>query len=326
MAQAPTNHRKVCHPGTIVLSTVLQKLQQMVTQMTDLNIGLIGMKTDILNAIDKADPQGNASGNARSQSPPVISAPNSTDTDAISGIEQKQILLAMGGTVSEKTAKSALNGEFVNLSDFIPCIPESVTDMETIVSHNGTLHVRPRRQRKVIDSFSTWISAWANYEALVLTKLPNLYHNFAKYRYFIQTCDRKYLWHACYAYDCRFRASVANSKIWDFHQSNSDIYITTFDATTVKRSAKQCYRCKAFDHNVMECPFPAPNQMAEIKKTSSSASSSARFSRDKWSHLGKEGCHNFQSGRCTDTYCRRAHVCKACRGPESFFRCPCNQG
>ena len=25
MAQAPTNHRKVCHPGTIVLSTVLQK-------------------------------------------------------------------------------------------------------------------------------------------------------------------------------------------------------------------------------------------------------------------------------------------------------------
>ena len=43
----------------------------------------------------------------------------------------------------------------------------------------------------------------------------------------------------------------------------------------MKRSAIQCYRCKAFDHNVMECPFPAPNQMAEIKKTSSSASSSA---------------------------------------------------
>ena len=170
-------------------------LQQMVTEMTDLNIGLIGMKTDILNAIDKADPQGNTrglpSGNARSQSPPVISAPNPTDTDAISGIEQKQILLAMGGTESEKTAKSALNGEFVNLSDFISCIPESVTDMETIVSHNGTLHVRPRRQSKVIDSFRTWMSTWANYEALVLTKLPNLYHNFAKYRYFIQTCDRK---------------------------------------------------------------------------------------------------------------------------------------
>ena len=47
-------------------------LQQMVTQMTDLNIGLIGMKTEILNAIDKADSQGNTrglpSGNARSHS------------------------------------------------------------------------------------------------------------------------------------------------------------------------------------------------------------------------------------------------------------------
>ena len=87
------------------------------------------------------------SGNAPPPSQPVISAPNPTDADAISGIEPKQIPLAMGETVSENPGKSALNGEFVNLSDFV----QSIAYMVTLVSNNGTLHVRPRRQRKVID-------------------------------------------------------------------------------------------------------------------------------------------------------------------------------
>ena len=127
----------------------------------------------------------------------------------------------------------------------------------------------------------------------------------------MQSCYKKYLWHAVYAYDCRFRATLATNNSWEFHKSNTDNYITTFDTTTVKRGLKQCFRCKPLQHSVQDCPFPPPSSLEEnAKKTNTSFTR-----REKWFHMGKEGCHNFQAGRCQDGSCRRAYVCKSCRGP-----------
>ena len=41
------------------------------------------------------------------------------------------------------------------------------------------------------------------------------------------------------------------------------IYITTFDATTLKRGAKQCFCCRSFDHTVHNCPFPVTSVVDE---------------------------------------------------------------
>ena len=190
--------------------------------------------------------------------------------------------------------------------------------METYVTSEGSVQVRPKKQKKVIDLFTSWSSAWSNYEAIIVAQRPELYINFAQYRNLIQSCDKKYIWHSVYAYDCRFRAYLANSKSWKFHHTNTDIYIyiTTFDATTLKRGAKQCFRCRSFNHTVHNCPFPATPAVEETKKNPT-----PRVIRDKWIHKGKEGCHNFQIGRCADAMCRRAHVCKSCRGPEPYNKC-----
>ena len=100
---------------------------------------------------------------------------------------------------------------------------------------------------------------------------PTLYTSLVQYRSFMQSCDKKYLWHAVYAYACRFRATLATNNFWEFHKSNTVIYITTFDTTTVKRRLKQCFRCKSLEHSVQDCPFPAPSSLEEnAKKTNTS--------------------------------------------------------
>ena len=218
--------------------------------------------------------------------------------------------------MSERSSKSALNCEFNNLSEFLPSQHDPSSDMETYVDSNNSIQVRPKKLKRSLDSFANWLSAWNNYEELLMSKKPELYSYLSAYRSFIHNCDKKYLWHAIYAYDCRHRAKLASSHSWEFHHVDNDLYITIFDASTVKRSAKQCFRCKSLDHPVQECPFPAPNSMEENKKKPSS-----KGSRYKWIHQGKEGCNNYQYGRCTETSCPRAHVCRSCRGPEPFHRC-----
>ena len=194
-------------------------------------------------------------------------------------------------TPNADVRKMALSGEFINLSDFMPLnnMPDS-SELETVVSQSGSMYVRPRKSRRAIDSFMSWLSAWLNYEALLIAHKPTLYTSLVQYRSFMQSCDKKYLWHAVYAYDCRFRATLATNNSWEFHKSNTDIYITTFETTTVKRGLKQCFRCKSLEHSVQDCPFPAPSSLEEnAKKTNTSFTR-----REKWFHMGKEGWHSME--------------------------------
>ena len=297
-------------------------LRLLVNQMAALNVNLEAMRTGqkelqkTVQTMNVGKPRdASETGNASQHGDKAQGGQQGANYADAAVHETKHIALEFGGSITERTSKSAINGEFANLSDFLPAITPSVTDMETAVSTGGSIYVRPRRPHRAIDSFHTWLNAWSNYEALILSKQPTLYRNFAHYRSFIQSCDNKYVWHAVYAYDCRFRAQLANNKSWELQKSHMDIYITTFDTTTVKRSLKQCYRCKSPGHAIAECPFPASSSLEENKKKTPS------LRRDKWFHLGNEGCNNFQVGRCTDVNCKRAHVCKSCRGPEPFQRC-----
>ena len=61
------------------------------------------------------------------------------------------ICLPSGAKVSNKTLRTARNREFVNLSDFAPCLePSIITEMSIV---DGELQFKPKRTLKNIDSF-----------------------------------------------------------------------------------------------------------------------------------------------------------------------------
>ena len=217
----------------------------------------------------------------------------------------------------EKLVKQAKSGEFVNLSDFLINNYEATQEYEPVMNmYDGTISFKPKRSKSnVIDNILSWLKAWNIYEAILVTHNPSLYAGFAKYRQFIQSCDRKYRWSSVYAYDIRNRSNLAQIKSFDFHTIDTDLFVTTLDATAIKYDAKQCFRCKAYDHMIGECPFPEINSMEKTKKAETNKIIS------KWYHEGNEGCNNFQTGSCRYPQCKRAHVCRTCKGPEPEYKC-----
>ena len=223
----------------------------------------------------------------------------------------------------DKHITQAQNGEFVNLCDFLPNIHYTSGEMEPIVE-NGSLQFRSKRTRKVIDSFTMWSKAWNGYERAIMAKYPDMYEKLVGYRELIQTCDTKYQWHAVSTYDMRFRHDIGKCKSFAFDTMDTTLFSTILDATAVKVSAKTCLRCRSYDHFVSNCPFPAE---ASGSRSSSDNTITAQ-SQDKrrspqpvWYHEGREGCNNFQSASCFYSGCKRAHVCKKCKGPDPFSKC-----
>ena len=223
-------------------------------------------------------------------------------------------------TIPVRTKKSIQSGEFINLSDLLNS--DTIGNEETeAVLVDGKLQFRPKKARKTIDNFKTWLSAWNNYEIMLIDSNPNVYKKCVEYRKFIQLCDQKYVWHAIAAYDVRFRAKLALENSLEFDQIDTNLYVSILDATAVKSGQKTCHRCKSYDHLVNNCPFPAEYTLAEEKEKKSKR----KISTEKWFFENKEGCNNFQTGNCTFPGCKRAHVCKRCRGPEPAYRCKCGQ-
>ena len=158
------------------------------------------------------------------------------------------------------------------------------------------------------------------YESIVVNRHPEAYGKLAKYRALIQNCDRRYLWHAVYAYDIRFWASCGVNKFFDFDHTDVTLYTTVLDATAIKASGRQCARCRSYDHQVRECPFPEETSMV---LASMADKKSRTHTKDKWFHDNTEGCNNYQYGRCYFAGCKRAHVCRKCHGPEPSYKYKC---
>ena len=170
-----------------------------------------------------------------------------------------------------------------------------------------------------IDNFSCWLSAWSIYERVLVEAYPSLYPVLSDYRMFIHKCDSKYQWHAVFAYDCRFRAQLADSQNkYAYNNIDTNLYVTIFDILSVRQDAKVCYRCKSPDHLVTMCPFLTT---AKEEKTKKGSTQRQQAKQPHWYHNGIEGCNNYQSGNCHYQQCQRAHVCRLCRGEEPLYKC-----
>ena len=223
--------------------------------------------------------------------------------------------LPQGARVSDTLHRKAISGEFINLADMLTT--EITNEYETNLEE-GTLQLRPKRLRKSIDCFLTWLQAWNVYEAILVNYDCKLYNKLLAYRSFIQSMDRKYNWSAVFCYDVRFRTELSHNKQFDYDKPMNDLVVTILDATAVKNNISRCFRCRSAEHMVSDCPFPATHPL-EKDQTSKTRNQTQKVF--KWYHMEKEGCNNFNFGRCHYPGCQRAHVCKACRGPEPYIRC-----
>lgn len=230
---------------------------------------------------------------------------------------------------SDKVVKAAMNGEFISLVDFLPSNEPIIAEQWEAPTEmpDGVLYVRPKKSRRTIDNFDSWLAAWTNYESLMVGQYPELYPNFVTHRQLIQTCNRKYNWQSICMYDIRHRMRLGAQKSFAFERIDNDLFVTILDSTAIKSDALRCFRCKSFEHVVSNCPFPAEAQVEANKKAvRAKPGQKPLLKSERWYHNGKEGCNNWQRDRCNVQQCPRAHVCKGCRGPEPHDRCPtCNK-
>ena len=207
--------------------------------------------------------------------------------------------------ITEKTKKTALNGEFVNLAEFLPQRDYDISneyEIEAVVedASNG-LKFRPRKQKRIVNSFRHWLHAWNNYEDLLMSERPELYKVLSGYRRHIQACDDKYIWAAVMQYDCQFRSHLGAQCSFAFDQLCLDVRLAHLDATAVKNLTR-CLRCRSLDHRIQECPFRATGALATPPKE-------------------KEVCKNFNEGKCNFQWCKRRHVCSGCGSAEPRGQC-----
>ena len=212
--------------------------------------------------------------------------------------------------VPRDVALSALQGTYADLSKFL-IVPNPVAEQETLTLRNGKLSINKKMAGRPINSYQQWLSAWANYEELLICYLPSeydLYRRCNEYRRFIHACQMKFVWPAVQNYDIRFRMHLAESRSIAFDTMDVKIYAMTFDPDQLRKDVPRCYRCKSLDHRVTECPFP---QAPALEKT------------EKADKRRNEICFNFNAGRCTFAKCPRQHVCKHCKGPSPAISCTC---
>ena len=239
--------------------------------------------------------------------------------------------------LSRKMEERAQNGEFIDFSevlqqDLVGKHQPINSDVQATLDSNGHLSFYQKNKTKQVDCLLTWLKAWGLYEATIMRFNPHRYNELAYYRYHISQLDKKYIWPAVMMYDIQFRMKCATYNM-PLNTTDVELSCTILDATAVKQ-VKRCFRCGSPDHQAAECTFPAPASLEKDprqKKTaavmagrgsSTQAAGSSQQGRVRAPlHDGKEICLKFNSGNCTFQQCRRAHVCKDCRGNHPATRC-----
>ncbi len=216
--------------------------------------------------------------------------------------------------VPTRTIDMALEGEYVELADFLAPIGSSShianPELEAVMDSNNSVTYRPKKYTRKISNHETWSSGWNNYEKLMVAYFgSNLHEYMSDYRTFIMESSKKYVWQAVSVYDFRHRTRLATmvslSDRLNFRATFNDTNNTVLDTTAIRPNAPRCIRCKAYDHLIQDCPFP--DTKIEIQKKSQSQS--------------QEICPNFNKDKCVLERCRRRHVCQRCKGPLSYAKC-----
>ena len=173
------------------------------------------------------------------------------------------------------------------------------------------------KRKPTIESFDQWLEAWTVYEKNEIIDKPARYHDMASYRLIIQKANRKFSWTAVYEFDVQFRRGLSTIQ-GRLDMIDTTLYATILDSSAVRKESSSCARCKSLYHLVRDCPFRARTAVEENKKEKTNE----QWKYDRWTHNGTEGCNLYQRRACQQGKdCKRAHVCKSCRGNHANADC-----
>ena len=172
-----------------------------------------------------------------------------------------------------KLQQKIIQGWFIDLSELLQADFQfkyasiDYNDAFELVQKDKTVLMQPRMKGKQIDCLSTWLSAWALYEQVMVCSYPQRYSELAFYRNVIMQQDKKFIWSIVQMYVITF-CMLCGHHSCPFTTMDQALMATIFDVTAVKASACKCFRCGGFDHLVDRCPFPqtASMDMVEITK------------------------------------------------------------
>ena len=119
-----------------------------------------------------------------------------------------------------------------------------------------------------IANFHQWLSAWSQYEKVLVNFNYSLYNALSTYRDTIHKASHKFHWSSVYTYDQCFRALLAGTHSFEFGSVDKDLYVTILDSSALNTAVPRCYRCKAYDHKVAMCPFPEAPAKAQATAVS----------------------------------------------------------
>ena len=97
---------------------------------------------------------------------------------------------AMSGGIKlpDKVVRETILGECINLIDFLPGnnIILSEKYENPVDLPQGVMVVCPKKNKRNINNFDVWLTAWNNYEAPLVQNHPDIYPNLSVYRQLIQ--------------------------------------------------------------------------------------------------------------------------------------------
>ena len=97
---------------------------------------------------------------------------------------------AMSGGIKlpDKVVRETILGECINLIYFLPGnnIILSEKYENPVDLPQGVMAVHPKKNKRNINNFDVWLTAWNNYEALLVQNHPDIYPNLSVYRQLIQ--------------------------------------------------------------------------------------------------------------------------------------------
>ena len=176
--------------------------------------------------------------------------PYSSQT-ATSGPRTAMDIAAMAKVIPNmplKLQQRIIQGEFIDLSELLQADFQfkyaSIDSNNTfkLVHKEDTVLMWPRKKGKQIDCLSTWLTAWALYEQVMVYTYPHRYSELAYYRNFIMQQDKIFIWSAVQMYDIRFCAMCTHHSC-PFITIDQALMATILDAAVVKTLACKCFRC-----------------------------------------------------------------------------------
>ena len=109
--------------------------------------------------------------------------------------------------ITASTKQQVCRGEYIDFRELLPVSPMTEEGHSRVYwQTNGAFTRHHPSHYDAINCFSAWLLAWNNYERLVMSSDPSLYHEMVTYRELMHfTCL------AVSAYDQRFRSKIAQT-------------------------------------------------------------------------------------------------------------------